>query len=95
MRLGGVVHRRDHVLENRLIFSYRLGGRRFRLLDRRFSRWRRGNRVRIEARSLQFVANKPRAQYAGDLVIIEDIGVDRINRHDRATGFQDDKVARL
>ena len=95
MRLGGVVHRRDHVLENRLVFSYRLGGRRFRILNRPLWRWRRGNRVGIEARSLQFVADKPRAQYARDLVIIEDIGVDRINRHDRATGSQDDKVARL
>jgi hypothetical protein len=75
--------------------SSRTTGRRFQLPDKRVRNWRLDNCFRIETRTFQFGGDKPGAQYARDLVVIEDIGVDRIDRHDRATGFQDDKVARF
>ena len=49
----------------------------------------------IESCPLEFLADKPDAKYACDFVVIENIRVDRIDRHDRATGFQHDEIARL
>jgi hypothetical protein len=49
----------------------------------------------IEPYPLEFLADKPDAKYACDFVVIENIRVDRIDRHDRAAGFQHDEIARL
>ena len=45
--------------------------------------------------TLEFLSDKPDAEHAGNLVVVEDIGVDRIHRHGGAAGFQHHQIARL
>src|SRR5664279_5587487 len=49
----------------------------------------------IEPHALELVPDKPDAEHAGDLVVIENVGVDRIHGHGRTTGFQHHEIARL
>ena len=49
----------------------------------------------IEPHPFEFLADKPDAKHARYFVVIEDIRVDRIHRHDGATGFQHHEIARL
>src|SRR5205823_10201935 len=49
----------------------------------------------VEPHALEFLSDKPDAEHPGDLVVIKDIGVDRIHRHRRAAGLQHHQIARL
>lgn len=51
------------------------------------------DRPMIEARSLEFIADESGAKQARNFVIIENIGVDGVDRHRRATRLQHHKVA--
>ena len=94
-RLGGVIHRRYHLIQDHFVFARGLWRPRFGFFRRSFLWRRRSYCVAIEARPLELVADEPGAQQASDLVVIENVRVDRVDRHDRSAGFQDDKIARL
>ena len=47
----------------------------------------------IEPHPLKFLADKPDAKHTRDFFVVQDIGVDRIHRHDGATRFQHDQIA--
>jgi len=49
----------------------------------------------IEPHALELGADKPDAQHTGDFVVVENIGVDGVDRHDGSAGSEHHEIARF